>query len=166
MVTFVPSVTSLKRPFVQQSTDISLHQSNHLAFHSCHSVESCHYSKSNKLWEHSKRLFALGSERASEEARWSSAMQKICFRWWRRKLDYIYLSVYILPFSREDLRLLKKYMKQGVLIVAQQIKDLTYLREDVGSIPGHPQWVKDLMLLQTVVWVADVALIQCCHGCA
>ena len=32
--------------------------------------------------------------------------------------------------------------------------------EDVGLIPGLPQWVKDLVLLQ----VADVAQILCCCG--
>ena len=39
------------------------------------------------------------------------------------------------------------------------------VREDVGRIPGLSQWVKDLVLLQTVVEVTDAAQIQCCHGC-
>ena len=36
----------------------------------------------------------------------------------------------------------------GVSVVAQQIKNLTSICEDVGSIPGLPQWIKDLALPQ------------------
>ena len=35
----------------------------------------------------------------------------------------------------------------GVPIVAQQVKDLHCLYEDVGSIPGLVQWAKDPVLL-------------------
>ena len=40
-----------------------------------------------------------------------------------------------------------KNMTAGVPFVAQQVKNLTSTHEDASSIPGLPQWVKDLALL-------------------
>ena len=39
----------------------------------------------------------------------------------------------------------------GVPVVAQQVKNLASIREDVGLITGLVQWVKDRVLLQAAV---------------
>ena len=39
----------------------------------------------------------------------------------------------------------------GVPVVAQQVKNPTSIHEDVGSIPGLTQWVKNPELPQVVV---------------
>ena len=43
--------------------------------------------------------------------------------------------------------------------MAQQVKNLAGIHEDVGLIPGLTHWVKDPVLLQAMAWVADVAQI-------
>ena len=47
----------------------------------------------------------------------------------------------------------------------QQVRTRHYLCEDAGLIPGLIQWVKDLLLLQTVANFLDVVKIWCCCGC-
>ena len=49
--------------------------------------------------------------------------------------------------------------------MAQWIKNPASIHEEAGLIPGLPQWVKDLVLLQAVVEVADLAQIWGCRGC-
>ena len=44
-------------------------------------------------------------------------------------------------------------------------KNPTCIYEDVGLIPGLAQWLKDLMLLQAAMSVADVSQIPHCCGC-
>ena len=53
----------------------------------------------------------------------------------------------------------------GIPVVVQQVKNPTSTQEDVGSIPGIAQWVKDLALLQAVPKVLDAAQTCCCYGC-
>ena len=49
--------------------------------------------------------------------------------------------------------------------MAQQVKNLSSIQEDASSIPDFTQWIKDLALLQVVVWVTEAAQICCCLGC-
>ena len=53
----------------------------------------------------------------------------------------------------------------GVPAMAQQVKNLTSIQEDVGWIPGLTQWGMDPELPQVVSQVADVAQIPSCYGC-
>ena len=39
----------------------------------------------------------------------------------------------------------------GVPVVAQQVKNLSSIRKDVGLIPGLAQWIKDPVLPQVAV---------------
>ena len=75
----------------------------------------------------------------------------------RKLRPKIILNTFLIKWQRRDLypsRLhslcstVENYLQplkiiHGVLIGAQQVKDQHRLYEDVGSIPGLPQWVKD-----------------------
>ena len=50
-----------------------------------------------------------------------------------------------MPKLCEDASVCKE-VRLGVPVVAQWVKNLARIHEDVGSIPGLAQWVKDLVL--------------------
>ena len=52
----------------------------------------------------------------------------------------------------------------GVPVVAQWLTNPTRNHEVAGSVPALAQCVRDPALPRAVVWVADVARIQCCCG--
>ena len=53
-----------------------------------------------------------------------------------------------------------------VPVVLHWVKNPASIHEDVASIPGLAQWVKDLALLQAVAQVTDVAWVPsyCSYG--
>ena len=72
-----------------------------------------------------------------------------------------YISIKHLKTTHDKSSLFKNYFRSSCC----GLRTSCCLCEDMGSIPGLLQWVKDLTLPQAVVYIADVARIPCCHGC-
>ena len=53
----------------------------------------------------------------------------------------------------------------GVTTVAQRVKNLISIHEEVGWIPGLTQWVKDPVLLRAVAKLSGAAQVWHCCGC-
>ena len=60
---------------------------------------------------------------------------------------YTCIQVTIPKVRKQNSRKTAKKVPRGVAVVAQWVKNLTRIYEDVGSIPGLSQWIKDLVLL-------------------
>ena len=58
-----------------------------------------------------------------------------------------------------------KKHKQRSSFVAQRVKNPNSIPENVGSISGLTQWVKDPVSSQSAVYVSDAAWIPSCCGC-
>ena len=91
----------------------------------------------------------------------STAYLEVGHQEWQQREKEILERMYYLIYEWKGVGILG-----WVPVVAQRVKNITDIHEDVGFIPGFTQWIKDLALLWAAVLVADVAWIWCCCGCA
>ena len=73
---------------------------------------------------------------------WENALKRQELGW---RTEYI--GIFAAKTEHQKINV-KKRKPKGVPVVTHWVKNLTSIDEDVGLIPGHIQWVKDLALPQ------------------
>ena len=85
----------------------------------------------------------LGSE-FTEDARWTLSQSTLDTEF----LPHRFPSAFTYPVPRimVGIRKIQRRVQQGAPRVAHQVTNPTGIHEDVGSVPGLSQWVKDPVL--------------------
>ena len=132
------------------------------AFTDLESFSFCHLPKLGVLGDEKSQFLAQEKIKLGMYFQ----MKPLCI-WWLLEFWYFVQKaysrfmwcltfLYVFCFSRKSVL--------GVPVVAYWLTNPTRNHEVAGLIPALAQWVKDLALPWTVVWVADAAWIPRCCG--